>query len=146
MSLVAGGCHDQRMGKRRARDGFRGAPDPEPYEGPPTVIDVQVDYACSSMLVDRSPGIAGVRGVPPEELGLSPGLVARLSEWVARSEPWASVGVTTHVDEAEPDWVAGEGEWLRHERVTLAYAVQHELGPDVEVLLDGAPVSDRRGP
>jgi hypothetical protein len=82
----------------------------------------------------------------PEELGLSADLVALLAERLARWAPWASVGATAHLDEPEPEWVAGQGEWLHQCWLTRAYAVQHELGLDVEVLLEGTPVHGRRGP
>ena len=39
-----------------------------------------------------------------------------------------------------------EGQELGRQRSALAYAVQRELGPDVEVLLDGQPVHGRHGP
>ena len=110
------------------------------------MISVEAGFGYGSMLVDVSPGVPPVRELAPEDLGLSPGLVQRLAAWLERWDVWASVGVSTHLDEPEPDWVPAEGEWLARERESLAYAVQHELGTDVEVLLDGAPVHGRRGP
>ena len=81
--------------------------------------------------------------VDPAELGVSAPLIEAMTEWNAEfewhgspgSEPWGS-------PEAEAAW------WRRG--LTLAYRLQHELGPDIEVRYhdDGGerPVIGRRGP
>jgi hypothetical protein len=124
----------------RRRSG--GGPAAEP-DGAPTVIAVEVDYGYSSILVDRSPGVLGVREVDPTALGLPPDLVRRLGEWLAR---WDALSRYWTGAEPEPDWVRGDSEVLGREMVTLAYDVQHALGPDVEVRLGAGAVHDRRGP
>ena len=134
------------MTKRRARQAARDSGEPEQFGGPPTVISVEAGLGYGSMLVDRSPGVGGTNPVRAEELGLSPELTARLAAWLARWEPHLDWGVTIHLDEEMPDWMVEEGQELGRQRSTLAYAVQHELGPDVEVLLDGQPVHGRHGP
>ena len=124
----------------RRRSGDRPAAEPD---GVPTVIAVEVDYGYSSILVDRSPGVLGVREVEPAALRLPPDLARRLGQWLER---WDALSRYWTGAEPEPDWVRGDSEVLAREMVTLAYDVQHALGPDVEVRLGDGAVRDRRGP
>ena len=97
------------------------------------------------MLVDRSPDVVPVAHVDPAELGLSPQLAEWLARWQERWEWAASWGVSHHLDEPEPEDVARELAALERERLTLAHAVQNEVGETVVVLLDGVPVREHRG-
>ena len=75
----------------------------------------------------------GAELVEPAELGLSARLTNRLPSWLDRIPRWDSD-------------IALDPNWL-HEGLTLAYDLQHELGPDVTVLYRAsrsASIMDRR--
>jgi hypothetical protein len=103
----------------------------------PAVVLVMAEYGDLDGLWDRSPGAVGpLRGA---RLGVSPALAARLREWNAEFDRCGLVGW---------DDPAAEDRWLRT-GLHLAYDLQHELGPDVEVRYhhddDPRPVGARRG-
>ncbi|MCZ2828168.1 hypothetical protein O2W14_04870 [Modestobacter sp. VKM Ac-2986] len=109
--------------------------------GPPTVIDVQVDVGYSSILVNRSPGVAGVWEMTPEELGLSEELSQRLTGWL---DGWHVLSNRWINDLPETEGSRRAEEESGRELVTLAFDVQHALAPDVEVTLFGLPPGDHR--
>ena len=115
---------------------------PEQPDGPPTVVSLEWDYAYPSVLVDRSPGVFGVDCLDPAALGLSAELAARLERWMDRHEGLS--GAWIREDPPETDEERRLGEQQHRDLLTLAYDVQRELGPDVEVLLDGRPLEERR--
>ncbi|RBY88130.1 hypothetical protein DQ244_16400 [Blastococcus sp. TBT05-19] len=119
------------------------------------MVSFEWDYCYPSVLADRSPGVLGIDLLDPAELGLSPELIARLDAWRDRQETLS--GAWIRIDPPVTDEEQSRGEQQQRELLTLAHDVQHELGPDVEVLLDGQPlkgrhrawwptVSGRRGP
>ncbi|TFV47783.1 hypothetical protein [Blastococcus sp. TF02A-35] len=107
----------------------------------PTVVSLEWDYCYPSVLADRSPGVLGTDLLDPAELGLSAQLTARLEAWRDRQESLSGAWVrdAPPVTEAERNL----GEQQQRELLTLAHDVQHELGADVEVLLDGRPLKGR---
>jgi hypothetical protein len=92
------------------------------------------------MLVDRSPGIRGVRFADPVELGLDVELRARLRSWVARCH-----ALTPYLigERQTPEDDAAHAV-LRRDLITLAHDVAHQLAPDVEVLVEGRPIREQR--
>jgi hypothetical protein len=96
-------------------------------------------------LVNRSPSWLPGDGfvVDPVALGVSPELVAALSEWNDES-----VRNSSHDPDAPEDTATDAA--LRRRGLTLAYRLQHELGDDIEVRyhddVDERPVNGRRGP
>lgn len=131
------------MARRRPRKREPAQADPESYIGPPTVISLDWDYSYESVLEDRSAGVFGVDLLDPADLGLSQELTGRLTAWLDRQEVLAGRWVREEPDTA--DSRRAESESAR-ELLTLAYDVQHELGPDVEVLLHGRPLDGHRRP
>ena len=104
-------------------------------------MSLEWDYGYSTVLCDRSPGVSGVSFLDYAELGLSPELRARLSAWHEEidrlSARWITDGpVTPEVETAERRSAA--------HKLALAYDVQHELGSDVELLVDGESLDERR--
>lgn len=116
----------------------------------PTVVTVMAEHG-GAFLWDRSPGAAGC--LPPETLGVSAGLAARLRDWNERYEEHAA---RWNWDPPPPEHAADdEREWAawRREGLHLAHDLQHELdalglGIEVQYHEDGddRPVGDRRGP
>ncbi|WP_433794868.1 hypothetical protein [Actinoplanes sp. CA-252034] len=106
----------------------------------PTVISLEWDHCYESALVDRSPGIDAVVCLPPAGLGLSPALARRLEAWLDDQE-----AASGHVVRGEPETDETRAEDARLDRrlLDLAYAVQHELGAYVEVLIRGEPLAGR---
>jgi hypothetical protein len=131
------------MTRRRSRRTGPTQVVPERYIGPPTVISLEWDYSYESVLENRSPGVMGVDLLDPAELGLSPELAERLAGWLDRQEALSGRWVRDEPDTEES--LRAETESAR-ELLALAYDVQHELGPDVEVLLHGRPLSEHRRP
>jgi len=127
---------------RRVRKRHGGPRLPEPREGPPTVVSLEWDYEYGSVLADRSPGTLGTDLLDPAELGLSAELVARLEAWTDRQEALSGAWIRDDPPETEAERRLGERQ--HRELLTLAYDVQRELGPDVEVLLDQRPLKERR--
>ncbi|OMQ16287.1 hypothetical protein A7K94_0203560 [Modestobacter sp. VKM Ac-2676] len=85
----------------------------------------------------------GVRFLGPVALGLSPGLAERLATWLAR---WERVSGYWINEWGKPDWLPAEESALRRDLLDLGHDVAHELGPDVEVLIEGIPLDEyRRG-
>jgi hypothetical protein len=111
--------------------------------GAPTVISLGWDYGYASVLENRSPGVMGVDLLDPAALGLSHELTRRLTAWLDRQEVLSGRWVGEEPDTEES--LRAETESAR-ELLTLAHDVQHELGPDVEVLLHGRPLSEHRRP
>ncbi|WP_454084713.1 hypothetical protein [Georgenia sp. Marseille-Q6866] len=112
----------------------------EPAERP-TVVLVMSEWSVEYPLWDRSPGGLGL--VDPEALGVSPSLAQRLRAWNGEHNdaPDGPENFTWPSPQAGVEW--------RRRGLDLAYALQDELGPDVEVLYfeDGndRPVRGRRG-
>ena len=79
--------------------------------------------------------------VDPAALGASAEVVAALTEWNDRYQRLSL--------SEDPPWPSEDQRVWRQEGLHLAYRLQHELGPDVDVLYhqdgDEAPVSGRRG-
>ena len=120
---------------------------PDDAEPLPTAVCVMAEHG-GVFLWDRSPD--GVGPVEPEELGICAELTARLTDWNERYEEHAARWnwgdpPREHRADDEAEWA----EW-RREGLHLAYALQHELGPRVQVLYhedgDPRPVAERRGP
>ena len=109
--------------------------------GPPTVVNLEVDHGYSSILVNRSPGVGGVWELTPEELGLSVELAQRLTEWLDR---WEVLSNRWLNDLPETEESRRAEEQSDRELLALAFDVQHALGPDVEVTLNGLPPGDHR--
>ena len=86
-----------------------------------------------SVLADRSPGVLGTDLLDPAELGLSADLIARLEAWTERQESLSRA------------WIRDQPPVTEEER-RLGEQQQRELGPDVEVLLDGEPLKGRHLP
>jgi hypothetical protein len=103
----------------------------------PTVISLDWDYAYSSVLTDRSPGVSEVRCLDPRALGLSHGLTARLEAWLDRIERHSASWVR---DDPVTDESRAAEEQFERDLVGLAYDVAHELGPEVEVLVRGEDI------
>ena len=99
-----------------------------------TVISLDWDYAYSSVLTDRAPGVSEVRCVDPRALGLSHDLTARLEAWLDRMEAHSVLWLR---DEPVTSQSRAVEQQLERDLVGLAYDVAHELGPDVEVLVRG---------
>ncbi len=129
------------MTRRRSRRKEPTHPSPESYTGPPTVISLDWDYGYNSVLVNRSPGVRGVDELDPAEVGLSHELAGRLAAWLERQEVLSGRWVREEPD-TEESLRAETG--AARELLTLAYDVQHELGPDVDVLLHGRPLNEHR--
>ncbi len=119
------------MTRRRPR---RSAAHPivEHRDEPPTVISLEWDYGYESVLQDCSPGVIGVLLRDPGELGLSAELATRLTAWRDHQEILSGRWIREEPETEES--LRAETRSAR-ELLTLAYDVQHELGPDVEVLL-----------
>ena len=82
-------------------------PESQTWREPTTVVAIEWDYY-NSPVVDKSPGVDGVKELHPEELGLSADLSDRLMSWMDRhSGP---------DDDPEPG--------LAREELTLAYDLQ----------------------
>ena len=110
--------------------------------GRPTVVVLMAEHG--PFLWNRSPvrdPFADDYVVDPAELGVSPGLVEAMTEWNDRYQGLAPTDLDRPSREAEEAWV--------RDGLHLAYRLQHELGPDVEVRYhqdgDERPVSGRRG-
>ena len=107
--------------------------------GRPTIVLVMFEWSVEYPLWDRSPGGFGL--VDPEALGVSPSLAQRLRAWndEHNDAPNGPENFTWASPQAGVDW--------QRRGLDLAYALQHELGPDVEVLYpedgDERPVSER---
>jgi hypothetical protein len=129
------------MARRRSGRGEPTHSIAERYIGPPTVISVHWDYGYESVLENRSPGVMAVALLDPTELGLSPQLVERLAAWHHKQDVLSGRWIREEPDTEET--LRAEAE-LARELLTLAYDVQHELGPDVEVLLHGRPLNEHR--
>ncbi len=99
---------------------------------PPTVVALGWDYCYASPIVDRSPGVDGVEFIEPADLGLPEDLAERLMSWFDRMPHW------DRDEAADPEW--------HHEGLTLAYDLQHAVGPGITVLYGGRPISEHRGP
>ncbi|MCA0146725.1 hypothetical protein [Blastococcus sp. LR1] len=127
--------------RRRSRYRHGGPRVPEPREGPPTVVSLEWDYMYPSIIADRSPGVLGTDLLDPAELRLSAELVARLEAWTDRQESLSGAWIRDDPPVTEAEQHLGEQQ--QRELLTLAYDVQRELGPDVEVLLDGHPLKGR---
>jgi hypothetical protein len=125
-----------RSGTRRQHDGVV----IEPGERP-TVVLVMFEWSVEYPLWDRSPGGFGL--VDPEALGVSPSLAQRLRAWSDEHNdaPNGPENFTWPTRQAFVDW--------QRRGLDLAYALQNELGPDVEVRYfedgDARPVRERRG-
>ena len=111
----------------------------------PTAVVLMAEHG-GPFLLNRSP--SHLRGgdeqvVDPVALGVSPELIAAMSEWNDGYD-WA----TSHDPEA-PEDPAATAAWLRR-GLTLAYRLQQELGEEIEVRYhdgpDERPVTGRRGP
>ena len=131
------------MTRRRSRRSEPTQIDPERSIGPPTVISLDWDYGYESVVENRSPGVIGVDLLDPAALGLSQELASRLTAWRDRQEVLSGRWVGEEPDTEES--LRAETESAR-ELLTLAHDVQHELGPDVEVLLHGRPLNEHRRP
>lgn len=125
--------------RRRAAKGSE--PGSYPDAEPPTVVSIEWDYGYSSVLANRSPGVPPVNLLDPADLGLSPSLVGRLETWLERQEVLSR---RWYSDEADTEESLGAEAKSRKELLALAHDVQHELWPDVEVLLEGRPISQYR--
>ncbi len=125
----------------RGRSGSRpGTPDPG---GPPTVVSIEWDHFYRSVLIDRSPGVRGVSWLDPIELGLSEDLAERLRAWNREAEALARRDLDDEPeDEASLAADAASDRQMRE----LAHEVRRELGPEVEVLLNGRPLDGYTGP
>ncbi|RBY97983.1 hypothetical protein DQ237_03565 [Blastococcus sp. TF02-8] len=106
----------------------------------PTVISLEWDYGYPSIVADRSPGVLGIDLLDPAELGLSAELVARLEAWRDARERLSAVWIRDDPLETEEERVLREQQ--RQELLALAHDVQHELGRDVEVLLERRPLRE----
>jgi hypothetical protein len=125
--------------RRRAAKGSE--PGSYPDEEPPTVVSIEWDYGYPSVLANVSPGVPTVDLLDPADLGLSPPLVGRLKAWLERQEVLSR---RWYSDEADTEESLRAEAQSRKEKLALAYDVQHELSPDVEVLLEGQPISEYR--
>jgi hypothetical protein len=80
--------------------------------------------------------------INPEDLGVSPGLIERMERWNDE------FGAIARHDFRFPSRKAEEA-WARR-GLDLAYELQNELGPDVEVRYhedgDERPIRERHGP
>ena len=108
----------------------------------PTVVALMAEHG-GVYLWDRSPDRSpGDYDLDPAELGVSPGLVERLESW---NSQYGRLARTDY------EWPTAEQERVWQQRgLDLAYELQNELGPDVEVRYaedgDERPVRERRGP
>ena len=141
MACASPTCEGQRVSRRRSRKREPTHPIPDRCTGPPTVISLEWDYSYGSVLANRSPGVWGVDLLDPAELGLSEELAGRLAGWVDRQEVLSGRWVREEPDTEESKRAESES---ARELLTLAYDVQRELGPDVEVLLHGRPLDQQR--
>ena len=127
---------------RRRSGKHRRHPVPEQPDGPPTVVSLEWDHAYPSVIADRTPGVVGVDLLDPAQLGLSVELAARLELWLERQEALSGAWIRDEPPETEEERRLRE---LQHrDLLTLAYDVQRELGPDVEVLLHDRPLKEQR--
>jgi hypothetical protein len=112
----------------------------EPVERPSVVL-VMFEWSVEYPLWDRSPG--GFGSVDPEALGVSPDLARRLRAWndEHNDAPNGPENFTWPTPQAGVDW--------QRRGLDLAYALQNELGPHIEVRYfedeDARPVRERRG-
>ena len=88
--------------------------------------------------------MSSARWAEPAELGLPSGLVQELMTWHDRWQA-AAVRGANRPDGAGLEAIDEELGALERERLTLAHAVQNEVGEAVVVLLDGVPVREHRG-
>jgi hypothetical protein len=118
-----------RSGTRRRHDGVV----TEPAERP-TVVLVMFEWSVEYPLWDRSPGGLGL--VDPEALGVSPSLAQRLRAWSDEHNdaPNGPENFTWPSRQAFVDW--------QRRGLDLAYALQNELEPDVEVLYSRTETPD----
>lgn len=114
-----------------------------PYR--PTLVRLMAE-ASGVFLWDLSPDRLRLGGnylLSPADLELSPELVAALSSWLDR---WSTPAISPELEWLD---VADETAWVQ-DGLDLAYRLQHELGPNVDVSYahdgDDRPLHDRRGP
>ncbi|WP_432573032.1 hypothetical protein [Kineococcus sp. SYSU DK005] len=118
------------------------------------MISLEWDFDYASILIDRSPGVGALVHLWPQQLGLSARLCRRLEEWRRRQEVLSGHWMR--------QWFQGEGvglgegaggeskesrrlqEQLARDRLTLAWEVQHELGEDVQVQVNGRGLRQHR--
>jgi hypothetical protein len=99
-----------------------------------------MDHSLAWPLVDLSDEPAR-DPVVPASLGVSPELTLRLrrlaQRWDLLSRRWIHDRPVADVSRRE------EAEWAR-DQLEAAYDLQHELGDDVEVLVDRIPLTEAR--
>ena len=71
------------MARKRMEAQRQQRPESQTWREPTTVVAIEWDYY-NSPVVDKSPGVDGVKELHPEELGLSAYLSNRLMSWMYR--------------------------------------------------------------